>query len=94
MHPTLHTLSLLYSLCLSLEADQPTDEDDDDEDDLGLDPEMAAELGLGDGFKKLMKDGLLGGGGLVIGGEVLGVMAERGACMSGSVVSTLYTCRG
>ena len=81
----MHTLSLLYSLCLSLDNEQQVDDDEDD-DDLGLDPEMAAELGLGDGFKNLMKDGLLGGSGLVLGGEVLGVVAERGACMSGCVL--------
>ena len=88
LHPTLHTMTLLSSLCLSLESDDVVAESDasEDEDD-GLGG-MAEELGLGGaGLKGLMKnlnaqDGLAGGG-PVLGGEVLGIICEREATMSG-----------
>lgn len=89
LHPTLHTMSLLSSLCLALESDAVapgSDASDDDGDGLGG---MAEELGLGGaGLKGLMKnlnaqDGVLGGGGLVLGGEVLGIVCERETTMSG-----------
>lgn len=89
LHPTLHTMTLLSSLCQALETDDiqqdASDATDDDDDPLGG---MAEELGLGGaGLKGLMKnlnaqDGL-GGGGLILGGEVLGIVAERDATMSG-----------
>lgn len=67
------------------------DNSDDDDDGLGG---MAEELGLGGaGLKGLMKniqaaqDGVVGAGGPVLGGEVLGIICEREATMSGHVVS-------
>ena len=90
LHPTLHTMSLLSSLCLSLETDEVPpafDGSDDDDDGLGG---MAEELGLGGaGLKGLMKnlnaaqEGTIGTGGPVLGGEVLGIICEREATMSG-----------
>ncbi|OWZ58784.1 gamma-tubulin complex component 2 [Cryptococcus neoformans var. grubii Br795] len=99
LHPTLHTMSLLASLCHALEADQAgqgTDDlSDDDDDGLGG---MAEELGLGGaGLKGLMKnlkaqEGLIGDGGDVLGGEVLGIICEREANMSGDpTASTLHS---
>lgn len=84
-------MSLLSSLCLSLETeDDGGDASDVSDDDDGLGG-MAEELGLGGaGLKGLMKnlktqDGF-GGGGLVLGGEVLGIISEREATMSGWVI--------
>ncbi|ORY34102.1 Spc98 family-domain-containing protein [Naematelia encephala] len=98
LHPTLHTMSLLSSLCLAMDTDdvaQGADDSDDDDDPLGG---MAEELGLGGaGLKGLMsnlkaQDGLTGGGGPVIGGEVLGIICERQATMSGDpTASTLHS---
>jgi gamma-tubulin complex component 2 len=82
-------MSLLSSLCLSLDPDgvaQDSSDVSDDDDGLGG---MAEELGLGGaGLKGLMKnfkaqEGLIGGGGLILGGEVLGIISEREATMSG-----------
>lgn len=87
LHPTLHTMSLLSSLCMALETDEKSNDDDasDDEDD-GLGG-MAEELGLGGalGLMRNLKaqEGLINGGGLVVGGEVLGIICEREATMSG-----------
>ncbi len=81
-------MSMLSSLCLALESDDiapGSDASEDDDDGLGG---MAEELGLcGAGLKGLMKnlnaqDGVLGGG-PVLGGEVLGIICEREATMSG-----------
>ncbi|RSH87478.1 hypothetical protein EHS25_003388 [Saitozyma podzolica] len=98
LHPTLHTMSLLSSLCLSLQADgvsQEASDVSDDDDGLGG---MADELGLGGaGLKGLMKnlkaqEGLIGGGGPVLGGEVLGIICERENTMSGDpTASTLHS---
>ena len=81
-------MSLLSSLCLALETSSLAagpDYSDDDDDEFGG---MAEELGLGGaGLKGLMKgmkaqDGLMGGG-PVLGGEILGIMCDREATMSG-----------
>lgn len=89
LHPTLHTMTLLASLCQALETDDTgpdkSDATDDDDDGLGG---MAEELGLGGaGLKGLMKNlkaqEQVGGGGLVLGGEVLGIVSERDTTMSG-----------
>ena len=81
-------MSLLSSLCLSLESEDASlasIASDDEDDGLGG---MAEELGLGGaGLKGLMdnlnaQDGLAGGG-PVVGGEVLGIICEREAIMSG-----------
>lgn len=88
LHPTLRTMSLLSSLCLSLETDETeADVSDASDDDDGLGG-MAEELGLGGaGLKGLMKnlnaqEGF-GNAGPVRGGEVLGIICEREATMSG-----------
>ncbi|ODO09771.1 hypothetical protein I350_01988 [Cryptococcus amylolentus CBS 6273] len=98
LHPTLRTMSLLASLCQSLETQDTGQESgdlSDDDDGLGG---MADELGLGGaGLKGLMKnlkaqEGLIGGGGEVIGGEVLGIICEKESTMSGDpTASTLYS---
>ncbi|GMK55329.1 hypothetical protein CspeluHIS016_0203850 [Cutaneotrichosporon spelunceum] len=94
LHPTLHTMSLLSSLCLALETeDDPGESESDDDDDFGG---MADELGLGgEGLKGLMKNlkaqeagGLIGEGGPVLGGEVLGIICERETTMSGDPTAT------
>lgn len=87
LHPTLHTMSLLSSLCMALETDEkPNDDDASDDEDDGLGG-MAEELGLGGalGLMRNLKaqEGLINGGGLVVGGEVLGIICEREATMSG-----------
>lgn len=93
LHPTLHTMSLLSSLCLALETEDTGEESDGSDDDDGLGG-MAEELGLGGaGLKGLMKnlkaqEGLIGGGGPVVGGEVLGIICEREATMSGDPTAT------
>lgn len=91
-------MSLLASLCHALEADQAEqgiDDLSDDDDGLGG---LAEELGLGGaGLKGLMKnlkarEGLIGDGGDVLGGEVLGIICEREATMSGDpTASTLHS---
>lgn len=94
LHPTIHTMSLLSSLCQSLETDEVAQdvsgETSDDDDDFGG---KADELGLGGaalkGIMGAMKGPQAGVPGIdmpageVIGGEVLGIMCEREATMSG-----------
>ena len=89
LHPTLHTMSLLSALCLAMELEdgrQSLDDSSSDDDELAA---RAEELGLGGAsLKGLMKnlnaqDGIGSGGGPVIGGEVLGIICEREAKMSG-----------
>lgn len=97
LHPTIHTMSLLASLCQSLEAedsdgvkDRSDLSDDDDDEDGGLGG-IAEKLGFGGaGLAGLMKNlkaqeggGLTGGGGPVLGGEVLDTICERDATLSG-----------
>ncbi|WVN88320.1 uncharacterized protein L203_103525 [Cryptococcus depauperatus CBS 7841] len=101
LHPTLHTMSLLASLCLSLisdEAGQDSSDLSDDDDGLGGLGGMAEELGLGGaGLKGLMKnlkarEGLAVGAGEILGGEVLGMICEREVAMSGDpTASTLHS---
>lgn len=96
LHPTIHTMSLLASLCQALETDEASrdvsadNSDDEDEDDFGG---KAAELGLGGAALKGLMGGMKGQQGLgsgadipageVIGGEVLGIVHERETTMSG-----------
>lgn len=94
LHPTIHTLSLLHQLTHALYlADDSIVPDDDglgDEDESSED-EMAAALGLGGKkMKDLMKQmnggegaGEEGGGGLVVGGEVLSLIWNMRRGMSG-----------
>lgn len=85
LHPTLHTLSLLCSLCLSLEYEDEDDEnseedDEDDEDNAAL----AKELGLTNFGAKGFEDPEASDvKGHILGGEVLGILAIRAAQMSG-----------
>lgn len=88
VHPTLHTLSILYALITELariEDPGPGSDhlsDDDDEDD-----ERDQALGLG-GLKAVINDLVLGSpGGLVKGGEVVAILWERMMNMSGYVWS-------
>lgn len=86
-------MSLLASLCQSLETDDVTkDESGETSDDDGFGG-MAEELGLGGAaLKGIMgaakgQQGLIPGSdtsaGEVLGGEVLGIICEREATMSG-----------
>jgi gamma-tubulin complex component 2 len=84
-------MSLLSSLCVALETEDAAESESDDDDFAG----MADQLGLGgEGLKGLMKNlkaqeaGGLIGGGAVVGGEVLGIICERGATMSGDPTAT------
>lgn len=88
LHPTVHTMTLLATLCQALESDEigPDNSDATDEDDDGLGG-MAEELGLGGaGLKGLMKNLKTQdqtAGGVVLGGEVLGIVSDRETTMSG-----------
>ncbi|PVF93301.1 hypothetical protein CPB86DRAFT_715744 [Serendipita vermifera] len=82
IHPTLHTMSLIYSLVCELaqtdtqsEGSESTSDDDD---------ALNEELGLASGLKavKLSEMGL-GGGGIVKGGEVVAILWDRMQNMSG-----------
>ncbi|KAL7412307.1 Spc98 family-domain-containing protein [Mrakia frigida] len=91
LHPTIHTLSLLHALTNQLfRADE--DEDDGSEDDESEVDEEERKLGLGGDVLKELD--VVGGGGLVKGGEVLGLIWQMGRNMSGdptanSLFSTL-----
>jgi gamma-tubulin complex component 2 len=83
-------MSLLSSLCLALKSDEdpsPLDKSSDDDDD-GFGG-MAEELGLGGaGLKGLMKnlkaaENGVSDAGPILGGEVLGIISDREATMSG-----------
>lgn len=88
-------MSLLSSLCLALETDEDQASSDVSDDDDGFGG-MAEELGLGgEGLKGLMKNlkaqeagGLIGASGPIVGGEVLGIICEREATMSGDPTAT------
>jgi gamma-tubulin complex component 2 len=98
LHPTIHTMSLLSSLCLSLETEgtskDVSGESESSDDDFGG---KADELGLGGaalkGIMDVMnaKQGVVPGSdipaGEVIGGEVLGIICERESTMSGYVLA-------
>lgn len=83
-------MSLLASLCQSLDAEDDGSKDrsdiSDDDDGLGG---IAEKLGFGGaGLEGLMKNlkaqkGGIGGGGPVLGGEVLDTICERDATLSG-----------
>jgi len=97
LHPTLHVLSLLYALCLSLDHDpfpefddsssgSGSGDEDDEDDEEKIRMAFAKQLGL--------DVGRLGGmgqkerekeaaSGNIMGGEVLGVIMERAAATSG-----------
>lgn len=91
LHPSIHSLSLLYSLCLTLayevtEVEQEESEDEQDEDeDVSEDEEekaIRARFGLAvpTGELDVNQDD---GPGPIIGGEVLGVLLEKEILRSG-----------
>jgi gamma-tubulin complex component 2 len=91
LHPTIHSLSLLYSLCLTLvdegtqaEEDESDEEQDEDEDDSEDDMERAirAQFGMAAPTGDLIADKSEGPG-AIIGGEVLGVLLEKEILRSG-----------
>jgi gamma-tubulin complex component 2 len=101
LHPTIHTMSLLYSLCQSMETEGTAKDasgESSDDDDFGG---RADELGLGGAALKGIMDVMKGQQGIVpgsdipageiLGGEVLGIICEREATMSGYV--HFYQCR-
>lgn len=84
VHPTLHTLSILYALITELSRIEDPGmgsdhlSEDDDEDD-----ERDRALGLG-GLKAVINDIVLGSpAGLAKGGEVVAILWERMMNMSG-----------
>ncbi|KZV81099.1 hypothetical protein EXIGLDRAFT_844958 [Exidia glandulosa HHB12029] len=81
VHPTLHTLSLMYALISELaQADDPTPSSEDDS-DLSLDEDAEA-LGIASGVKAVLSQ-LDAGGGIIKGGEVVAVIWTRMANMAG-----------
>jgi gamma-tubulin complex component 2 len=91
LHPTIHSLSLLYKLCITLvtEATQAEEEESDsegDEDDEPSEDEMEkairAQFGMAAPTGELDAD-KSDGPGPIIGGEVLGVLLEREILRSG-----------
>ncbi|KAJ9109172.1 hypothetical protein QFC21_000501 [Naganishia friedmannii] len=93
LHPTIHPLSLLYSLCLTLayevtevEQEESDDEQDEDEDVSEDEEEKAirARFGLAapTGELDARQDD---GPGPIIGGEVLGVLLEKEILRSGQL---------
>jgi gamma-tubulin complex component 2 len=84
LHPTLHVLSLLYSLCQSLEYHHKEESDGDDDSDDDEEEDMAKYLraaGKEDGVDASKKG--------IIGGEVLGIVVERASCLNGFVPTSL-----
>lgn len=91
LHPTIHSLSLLYKLCITLvtEATQAEEEESDeegDEDDEPSEDEMEkairAQFGMAAPTGEMDPDKNEGPG-PIIGGEVLGVLLEREILRSG-----------
>ena len=92
VHPTLHTLSIVYTLTTELnDIENPPKEDDDsssEEDPEAMERKRA--LGLGD-LKAVIKDLLAPSTGLVKGGEVVAILWERMRNNSGYVGSIRLT---
>ena len=92
VHPTLHTLSILYTLTTELnDIENPPKEDDDsssEEDPEAMERKRA--LGLGN-LKAVIKDLLAPSTGLVKGGEVVAILWERMRNNSGYVGSIRLT---
>lgn len=88
VHPTLHTLSILYTLTTELhDIENPPKEDEDSSSE--EDPEAEEHkraLGLGN-IKAVIKDLLAPSAGLVKGGEVMAILWERMRNYSGYVCS-------
>ena len=82
LHPTIHTLSLLHSLTNQLFHADEDDESESDDDDSSVNSDEAR-LGLGGNRMKDLTVSV--GGGLVKGGEVLGLIWQMGRNRSGSV---------
>lgn len=88
-HPTLHTLSLIYSLTSDLmKADHPeldNDGDEEEEEEIDEIDMMNEELGIGFGRTpgKLKKLTALEDAGIIKGGEVVAVLWDRVMNMSG-----------
>lgn len=93
IHPTLHTMSLIYSLVLELsQSDSPDSEgsgsSSDSEDDA-----LNEQLGLASGLKAVkLSEMSIGGGGIVKGGEVISILYDRQQNQSGDPTAyKLYT---
>ncbi|EJD47788.1 Spc97/Spc98 [Auricularia subglabra TFB-10046 SS5] len=79
VHPTLHTLSLMYALISELaEADDPPVSSSDSDSDNDLDDA----LGIASGVKAVLSQ-LEDDGGIIKGGEVVAIIWQRMANMSG-----------
>ncbi|KAG7095179.1 hypothetical protein E1B28_005958 [Marasmius oreades] len=98
VHPTVHTLSLIYSLVLELgSADNPPEEDSSSESESSFDAEEEARneaLGIGKSkLKAVLADRngrLTGDSGIKVkGGEVLAIIYERKLSMSGDPTANM-----
>ena len=84
VHPTLHTLSLLYSLVTEIaQADDPDGDSSSELSSSSSDAARNEELGLGSGLKAVLSEMEMGGGGVAKGGEVVAIIWDRMANMSG-----------
>lgn len=84
VHPTLHTLSLLYSLVTEIaQADDPDGDSSSEVSSSSSDAARNEELGLGSGLKAVLSEMQMGGGGVAKGGEVVAVIWDRMTNMSG-----------
>ena len=84
VHPTLHTLSLLYSLVTEIaQADDPDGDSSSEFSSSSSDAARNEELGLGSGLKAVLSEMGMGGGGVAKGGEVVAIIWDRMANMSG-----------
>ncbi|KAJ9125515.1 hypothetical protein QFC22_000476 [Naganishia vaughanmartiniae] len=100
LHPTIHSLSLLYSLCLTLayevtevEQEESDDEQDEDEDVSEDEEEKAIRARFGLAVPTGELDANRNDGpGPIIGGEVLGVLLEKEILRSGDpTASALFS---
>ena len=91
LNPTIHSLSLLYSLCLTLvnegtqaDEEESDEEEEDNEDDSEDEMERAirAQFGMVAPTGDLVDDKSEGPG-AIIGGEVLGILLEKEILRSG-----------
>ncbi|ESK91942.1 spindle pole body component [Moniliophthora roreri MCA 2997] len=94
VHPTVHTLSLIYNLILELgSADNPPDPDSSSDSESSFDAEEEArneELGIGKAkLKAVLADNTGDSGIKVKGGEVLAIIYERKQNMSGDPTANM-----
>lgn len=77
LHPAMHALAVLYALCRALDWRPDVESEGSDSED--------SDAGAGFGAGRVDEAAKKG----IIGGEVLGIIVERGACMNGWVEGAL-----